>query len=310
MKIKKSILGAGLGAAALLLAACGGNANPLGQPSSGAPSASGGGAAPIVVGSADFSESQILGELYAQALKAKGIDASTKPNIGAREVYIKALKEGDISIVPEYTGNLLINLDKNATATTSAEIEAALPKALPTGLKVLKSSAAADQDVYVVTKDYSAKNGVTSLADLKKVASTAVLGGPSTLETRPYGVPGLSKIYGAKFKSFQPYDKLAVKIKDLNDNKIQVGEFFTTQSAIADNGYVELKDPQSMILPQNVIPLVSSAVADNATATAAIEAVQAALTTADLVTLDKAVDSNHQDPDQVAADWLKAKGLA
>jgi osmoprotectant transport system substrate-binding protein len=309
MKPAKPALGAALALMALLLAACGGGSNnPLGQSSSG--SSPGGSSGAIVVGSANFSESEILAELYAQAMKAKGVDASTKLSIGAREVYIKALQDGSISAVPEYTGNLLLNFDKNATASTPAEVEKALPGVLPQGLKVLKSSAAADQDVYVVTKDFSQKNGLTSLADLSKIAPTSTLGGLSELETRAYGPMGLEKVYGAKFKAFKPYDKLPVKVADLNAGKIQVAGFFTTDSAIAEHGYVELKDPKSLILPQNVIPLVRSDVASNSAATGAIEAVQAALTTNDLITLDKAVDAEHQDPNQVAAQWLKTKGLA
>ena len=100
------------------------------------------------------------------------------------------------------------------------------------------ASPAADQDVYVVTKQYSEQNQLTSLADLKKISANAVLGGPSELEKRAYGPPGLEKIYGAKFKEFKPYDSPAVKVKDLNDNKIQVATFFTTESVIPDNGYV------------------------------------------------------------------------
>jgi osmoprotectant transport system substrate-binding protein len=79
---------------------------------------------------------------------------------------------------------------------------------------------------------------------------------------------------------------------------------------IADKGYVQLEDPQSMILPQNVVPLVRSDVASNATAVAALDAVQGALTTEELMQLDKKVDSEHQDPQQVAAEWLKSKSLA
>jgi osmoprotectant transport system substrate-binding protein len=314
MKIKQSVIGVGLGIAALLLTACGGNNNPLGEASS-QPSQSGSASgsaqsAPVVVGSADFTESKILAEIYSQALKAKGIESSTKLGIGSREIYIKALQDGSITAVPEYTGNLLLNFDQNATATTAGEVEKALPPVLPPGLKILKSSPAVDQDVYVVTKDFSAKNGITSLEDLKKIASSSTLGGPPELEKRAYGPPGLEKIYGAKFKGFVPYAKYPPKISDLDSNKIQVATFFTTDAVISEKGYVELKDPQSMILPQNVIPLVRSDVADNATAVAALEAVQAALTTDDLVQLDKKVDSEHQDPAQVAGDWLKTKGLA
>jgi osmoprotectant transport system substrate-binding protein len=313
MKIKQSLVGVGLGIAALLLSACGGNSNPLGEASSSQPAQSGSASAaggPVVVGSADFTESKILAEIYSQAMKAKGVDSSTKLGIGSREIYIKALQDGSISAVPEYTGNLLLNFDANATATTAEEVEKSLPAVLPPGLKLLKSSPAVDQDVYVVTKDFSAKNGITSLEDLKKIASTSSLGGPPELEKRAYGPPGLEKIYGAKFKEFRPYAKYPPKISDLDANKIQVATFFTTDAVISEKGYVQLKDPQSMILPQNVIPLVRSDVADNTNAVAALDAVQAALTTDDLVQLDKKVDSEHQDPAQVAGEWLKSKGLA
>jgi osmoprotectant transport system substrate-binding protein len=311
MKLKKSLIGAGIGIAALLLSACGANSNPLGN-SSASPSGSGSSAAgaAITVGSADFTESKILAEIYSQALKAKGLQSSTKLGIGSREVYIKALQDNSISAVPEYTGNMLLYFDANATATTADEVEKAIPAALPSGLKVLKSSPAVDQDVYVVTKDYSAQNGITSLADLKKIASGAILGGTPELEKRPYGPQGLEKVYGAKFKEFKPYAKYPPKISDLDANKIQVASFFTTDSIIGEKGYVELKDPNSLILPQNVIPLMRSEVADNATAKSALEAVQGALTTVDLITLDKKVDVDHQDPDQVAGEWLKGKGLA
>jgi osmoprotectant transport system substrate-binding protein len=315
MKIKQSLIGAGVGIAALLLTACGANNNPLGDATSPQPSSSGSGSGsaasgPVVVGSADFTESKILAEIYSQALKAKGVESSTKLGIGSREIYIKALQDGSITAVPEYTGNLLLNFDTNATATTAEEVEKALPAVLPPGLKVLKSSPAVDQDVYVVTKDFSAQHGITSLEDLKKIASTSTLGGPPELEKRAYGPPGLEKIYGAKFKAFRPYAKYPPKISDLDSNKIQVATFFTTDSVISEKGYVELQDPQSMILPQNVIPLVRSDVADNATAAAALNAVQAALTTDDLVQLDKKVDTEHQDPAQVAGEWLRSKGLA
>ena len=313
MKIKRSLLGVGLGIAGLLLTACGGNANPLSDASSPQPSQSGSASAqggPVVVGSADFTESKILAEIYSQALKAKGVDSSTKLGIGSREIYIKALQDGSISAVPEYTGNLLLNFDANATATTADEVEKSLPAVLPSGIKVLKASSAVDQDVYFVTKEFSAQNGITSLADLKKIASTSTLGGPPELEKRAYGPPGLEKIYGAKFKAFVPYAKYPPKISDLDSNKIQVATFFTTDAVISEKGYVKLEDPQSMILPQNVIPLVRSDVADNANAVAALEGVQSALTTDDLVQLDKKVDSERQDPAQVAGEWLKSKGLA
>lgn len=310
MTIKRSLAALGLTITTLVLAACGGgSANPLGSSAPPSGSASAGGT-PIVVGAANFTESQVLAEVYAQALKAKGLDASTKPPIGSREVYVKALQDNSIQIVPEYTGNLLLFVDKNATATTQEELAGALPTALqPDNLKIGTISAAADQDVYVVTKEFSQQNNLTSLADLGKVSSNVVLGGPSELATRAYGPEGLKGVYGATLKQFKPYDSPAVKTKDLLDGKIQMGEYFTTESAIVDNGFVPLADPQSMILPQNVVPLMRSDVADNPQVKAALDPVQAALTTEELTALNKQVDVDKMDPNEVASAWLKSKNL-
>ena len=310
MTIKRSLAALGLTITTLVLAACGGgSANPLGSSAPPSGSASAGGT-PIVVGAANFTESQVLAEVYAQALKGKGLDASTKPPIGSREVYVKALQDNSIQIVPEYTGNLLLFVDKSATATTQEELASALPTALqPDNLKIGTISAAADQDVYVVTKEFSQQNNLTSLADLSKVSSNVVLGGPSELASRAYGPEGLKGVYGATLKQFKPYDSPAVKTKDLLDGKIQMGEYFTTESAIVDNGFVPLADPQSMILPQNVVPLMRGDVADNPQVKAALDPVQAALTTEELTALNKQVDVDKMDPNEVASAWLKSKNL-
>lgn len=292
-------------------AACGAKADPLGGASSGAPGSGAPKTQEIVVGSASFSESNVMAELYSQALVAKGVKSSTHNNIGSREVYIAALADGSISIVPEYTGNLLTYLDPKATATTEKEIESALPGLLAKKkLKMLGVSTAVDQDVYCVTAEFAQKHGLASLADLSKIASTSVLGGQPELKTRPYGPPGLEGIYHAKFKSFTPYDSEAVMLKDLLANKIQVVDFFTTEAVISENKLVQLADPQSMILPQNVIPVVTDEVAANTTAVDALNAIQKALSTDDLIALNKSVDAEKKDAKDVAAEWLKGKGLA
>lgn len=298
------------GAGALTLGACGGsNSDPLAGGSASPAGGSSGSAAAgsIVVGSGNFTESAILGQIYSQALIAKGVQSSVKANLNSREVYIKALQDGSVSAFPEYTGNLLLYFDKNATAKTSEEVIAALPKAIGS-LKVLDASQAVDQDVYCCTQEWSQKNGVTSLADLSKVQNLSV-GGPPELQQRDYGPPGLKSVYGATTASFKAYSSTAVKVKDLQDGKVDIADFFTTESAIADNNLVKLADPKTLILPQQVIPLVSSAVASNSTATAALNAVQKALTTDDLLALNKKVDSDRQDPADVAKAWLQSKQL-
>src|SRR5918997_1245839 len=308
-KVKK-LAAVGATVAALLLAGCGGGGgDPLGQQNSAAPTATEAGG-PIVVGSANFTESAIIAEIYSQALAAKGVESSTKLNIGSREVYIQALQESSISVVPEYTGNLLDFVDKDTTAKSPEEVEAALPDALPEGLQVLKSSTAVDQDVYVVSKQFSEQNGVTSIADLAKLTDGVTVAGFSELEQRDYGPKGLTSVYGVKVKEFKPYDSAELMAEELNKGNIDVADLFTTASAIGRNQLVQLEDPKQMILPQNVIPLVRSEVGQNATATAALDAVQAALTTEDLIALNSKVDDDNQDPDQVAKEWLTSKGLA
>jgi osmoprotectant transport system substrate-binding protein len=311
MKLAGTITTTGLTLAALLLAACGGgNTDPLGQgsPAPSGPATAGGG--PIVVGSANFTESNIIAEIYSQALAAKGIESSTKLGIGSREVYIKALQDKSISIVPEYTGNLLLNFDPNATAKSAADVEAALPQVLPADLKVLKSSVAIDQDVYVVSKEFSEKNGVTSLEDLSKITGGVTVAGFSELEDRAYGPKGLTSTYGVKVKEFKPFDSPELMAEELNKGNVDVADMFTTSSAIGRNQLVQLEDPQQLILPQNVIPLVRAEVAENTTVTGALDAVQAALTTEDLIALNSKVDDENQDADEVAKEWLTSKGLA
>ncbi len=289
---------------ALVLAGCA-SGNPLGDETT----ASAGDGGQIIVGSASFTESEVLAEIYAGALRAKGIDATTKTRIGAREVYLQALKDGSISMVPEYTGNLLQYLDPENPARSASDIEAALPEAVGPDLKVLDAAEASNQDVYVVTKSFADEHDLVSLGDLASGAPGWVLGGPTELEARPYGPDGLKSVYGVSFKSFQVYNSQAVKIKDLQDGKVQVASFFTTDSVLASSDYVQLTDPEEMIIPQNVIPLTAKSVADNEAAVEAINAVQAKLTTKALMTLNGQVDDEHKTPADAAAQWLKDQGL-
>lgn len=293
--------------AAVPLVGCGVNQDPLSPSAS--PTAGGGGGGAIVVGSANFTESMVLAELYAQAMAAKGVNASTRPGIGSREVYLRALRDGSIQAVPEYSGNLLQYLDDSNPASKPEDIERALAERVGPDLAVLNAAEAANQDVYCVTKAYADQYQLASLADLPKVAAEAVLGGPAELKDRPYGPPGLEAIYRAKFKEFRTYDSLAIKVTDLTGGTIQVATFFTTDSAIADNNLVMLSDPELMILPQQVIPLVRAEVKSNTEAVGAIDAVQGVLTTADLTAINKRVDTDRLSPAQAATEWLEAKSL-
>lgn len=297
-------------AAAVPIVGCGANQNPLGPQGTPGAQAPGGAGGAVAVGSANFTESMVLAELYAQAMAARGVDASTRPGIGSREVYLRALRDGSIQAVPEYSGNLLQYLDPENPASRPEQIQQALIQVVGPQLAVLDAARASNQDVYCVTRAYADANGLASLADLPEVASNAILGGPAELRDRPYGPPGLEAIYGATFREFRTYDSLAVKVRDLTSNTIQVATFFTTDAAIRDNDLVMLEDPELMILPQQVIPLVRQDMATNAAAVEAINSVQAQLTTDDLTTMNKRVDTDRLSPAQAAEEWLGAKNLA
>jgi osmoprotectant transport system substrate-binding protein len=122
----------------------------------------------LTVGSANFPESVLLAEIYAEALKAQGATVATKLNIGSREKYFPGLQDGSIDLLPEYNGSVLYYLDKNATAASSEDVNAALQKVLPASLTALEQSQAEDSDAIVVTKATADKYHLTSIADLAK----------------------------------------------------------------------------------------------------------------------------------------------
>ncbi|GAA0577395.1 ABC transporter substrate-binding protein [Kribbella sandramycini] len=295
--------------AVFALAACGGGGDPL---SSGGDA---GGAAPdkvdsITVGSANFAESQVLAEIYAQALEAKGIKVTKKLNIGAREVYMAAIQDKSIDLLPEYTGATLVYFKKDATENEAEAVYKAIQPALPKGLEVLDKSPAADEDAIVVTKATADKYSLKSIADLKPVGKELVAGGGPEFKTRKAGVAGMKDVYGIEFKEFKSLDPGGpLSLKALLDNTVQVTQFFTTQSVIKDNNLVVLEDPEHIHLPNNIVPLIRT---DHKSPDVAstLNAVQAKLTTEGLTDLVKRIDVGKESADAVAKDWLSKNPLA
>jgi osmoprotectant transport system substrate-binding protein len=124
----------------------------------------------IVVGSADFTENVLLAEIYAGALRGAGAKVTTKLRVGTRETLVKALQDKSVTVVPEYSGNLLAFLDKTATATTPEEVYSELSTKAPEGLTVLNQSQAEDSDVLVVTQETATKDNLKTLTSLFGIA--------------------------------------------------------------------------------------------------------------------------------------------
>lgn len=291
-------------AALVTLTACGGTSNPLAQ-SSGTPARG-----TVVVGSANFPENVLLGEIYAQALEAKGVHVTRRLNVGSREIIYGAIRRGEIGVLPEYNGALLAYLDRNATETTTAQVDAALKKKLPPNLTILDSARAQDKDALTVNKATADTYHLTAIPDLKPVAGRLVLGGPPEFETRRQGVVGLASVYGLTFKRFRPLDTAGpVTVAALRKNQIQVANLFTTDPSIVENGFVVLQDPKNLFGAQNVTPLVNTSVL-TPTLENTLNAVSAELDISDLLGMMKKVSIDKDDPATVAAQWLKANGLA
>ncbi|MGK5552998.1 ABC transporter substrate-binding protein [Actinomadura kijaniata] len=294
-------------AGALALAACGGGdgGDPLKKGTEGG----GGGGAALVIGTANFPESAALGEVYAQALAAKGVKAETKM-AGTREAFYKAISGGQLAVVPEYNGNLLLHVDPKATQTTTDQVNTALKAKLPAELEILDSAKAEDKDAVVVTKATADKHKLKSIADLKPVAKDLVFGGPPEFKTRVSGLVGIKDKYGIEFKEFKALDVAGpITVARLKQDQVQAANLFTTDAAITRNGFVALEDPQAVFPAQNVTPLVYKSKVD-AKAREVLNAVSAKLTTQDLLDMNTKMSVDKADPKQVAEEWLKKSGLA
>ncbi len=291
---------------ALLCAACG-SANPLGG------GTISGDLKSIVVGSADFPESKIVAEIYAQSLEANGFEVRRQFGIGSRETYIPALKDHSIDLIPEYTGNLLQYFDPKTTVTTPEAVELALFRALPGDLSILTPSPASDTDTVTVTQATAQKWSLKTIGDLAAHSAEVKFGAPSEFLNRTEGLPGLKAKYGL---DVAPHNFVAISdgggpatVRALNDGTVTAADIFSTSPAIPQNNLVVLEDPKNNFLAANVVPLVSSQKkSDQLKKT--LDAVSAKLTTRDLIDLNTAVSGNTGiDPDDAARNWLQQHGF-
>ncbi|MCD2497100.1 ABC transporter substrate-binding protein [Microbacterium nymphoidis] len=306
MNLTRRFALAALTAAALALAGCA-SSDPLGGSSSTAGSDPSGSAAPsgaIVVGSQAYYSNEIIAEIYAQALEGAGNTVERKFNIGQRDAYMPALESGEVTLFPEYTGNLLQWLDKDTTATGDDDVYAALQAAMPDSLTVLDQAPATDQDSYTVTAAFAAEHGLSSIEDLAKVPNLT-LGGPPELQERPYGPTGLKSIYGVDV-TFSPTADTTVD--ELVAGGIQVGNVYTADPRIATDDLVALKDTKNIFLASHVVPVVNKDVADKVADT--INAVSAKLTADALRELNKESTVDQKSAPDIAKAWLTDQGLA
>jgi osmoprotectant transport system substrate-binding protein len=310
-------------ALALGVAACGGDDDGGGSASSSAPasaSAPEGGAAikhndanaktTLTVGSKNFTEQKVLGEIYAQAFQAAGYTVKTALNLGDEKTALKAVKSNQISGYPEYTGTALLSFLKVPAKDIPTDedqayeqVKAGLAKE---GIEAFPPTPFTSSNEVGMLKKKADELGVTKISDLKDKAGQLTLYGSPECRTRLDCLLGLEKVYGLKFKKFTPVD-IDQRHEVLTSGQADVSIVFTTDPQIKRNDEVLLEDDKGMFPPYNSTFLMKKSVADAAgpDLAATIDAVNKNLTADVMQELNARVDLDKDTPEQAAQAYLK-----
>jgi osmoprotectant transport system substrate-binding protein len=310
-------------ATAAVLAACGSSDNGGGGGGSGGGGGGGGGGSSsqpgkgkpaVTIGTKDFTEEFVLGQLYAQALKAKGYTVNLKSNIGATEITDKAMTSGKIDGYPEYTGETVATVFGKSLKTPTAAQTTSTAKSLyaKRGQVTSDPTPFEDVDAIAANKSYAQKHNLTSVADLKKISGTFTLGARPEFKDREEGLKGMQDVYGIHNAKFvQLAQGLTYRALDKGD--VDTINVFSTDPQLASGKYKVLTDPKGVFGQQNVMFVINKQkyqALGGAQFMDIINKVNALLTQKAITSMNAAVALDKKDPKDVAGAFLKANGLA
>ncbi len=314
---KRFLVGAAGAATAALLAGCGGSSSSTAADTgaSSSPSSSGGGV--VRISGQNFTEAQIVADLYAGVLKKAGYDPQVKL-VGTRDIYMKVFPKS-IDVVPEYVGGILEFLNgtyngSNAAPVTMSDAAQSISDAQPllkkAGISLLDPSSATDSNAFFVTKKFAEDNNVSSLSDLK--GKSVVLAAAPDCKGRLDCEGGLTDKYGIKITKILPLGYASPQTyKSVQSGESQLGETSTTDATLESQGLVLLADDKKIQPAENLVPAVSSSfLASHPDVAAPLNALMAALTTENLTQLNADVSVNREDPQDVADKFLADNGLS
>jgi glycine betaine/choline ABC-type transport system substrate-binding protein len=267
----------------------------------------------VTIGSKNFTEEFILGNIYAQALKAAGYNVKTQLNLGSEQIALKALKSGQIDAYPEYTGTALTSFFKVKTADIPSDPTKAYDQTkaefTKEGITALPPTPFTDSNAVAVTPATAKKLSLKNISDLKAKAGTLTLAGPPECRQREDCLLGLQQTYGLKFKSFTPVDP-SLRHEVLQKGQADASIVFTTDGQIKANKEVVLGDDQNIFPPYNITLLVNDKVLQKAGPDFAktVALVQKGMTTPVMQELNSRVDLDKQKPAAVATEYLKESG--
>ncbi len=276
------------------------------------PALPGTGRPPVTIGDKNFTEQFVLGELYAQALEARGYSVVVNRDIGPPEVSLQALQSGRMSMYPEYvsTWNSVIAGYRRQFHSAAAALLAARRYARAHALALLRPPPFSDTGAIAVTSTYAAENGLSTLRDLRKVAPTLTMGAPPQFEQSSPGLAQLEQSYGFVPAAFKPL-AIGAQYQALNQGAVQAADVSTTDAQLRSGHYFLLRDPRHTFGSGQVVPVIPERVLLNEgpAFAATIDRVSALLTLGTMRELNAAVDVLGQDPTLVAKRFLKAHGL-
>jgi osmoprotectant transport system substrate-binding protein len=266
---------------------------------------------PIVIGTKNFGEAFVLGQLYKQALEAAGFDVSYKENIGSTELIQKALTSGQITMYPEYIGIALTVTFKRKTFPKTAALTYAQVKRLyeARGYTLARMTPFQDVDAVAVLRSTATRYKLKSVADLKKVPDLTLAAFPE-FSTRQTGLLGMKRVYGVTDVKFTPLAGISA-YKLLDDRKVLSAGVFSTDPPLATSKYVVLRDPKNIFGFQNVAPIVSKKLVAEygPKLVQTLNKVSAKLTLKAMLAMNTAVYVDQKPAAQIADAFLKANKL-
>ncbi len=268
----------------------------------------------VTIGSKNFTEQKLLGEIYAQALTAAGYDVSTQLNLGDEKTALKALEGGDISAYPEYTGTALLSFfGVTADELPSEEGEAyeeAKAGFAEKNLTALPATPFVSSNEVAVTKETADKLGLKTISDLEGQSQDLTLYGSPECRQRLDCKLGLEQVYGLKFQKFVPVD-IALRHEVLKKGQADVSIVFTTDPQNKREGFVLLEDDKGMFPPYNSTLVVRNDVIEKAGPDfeATVDLVTKGLTDEVMQELNARVDLDKSTPEEVAGQYLEESGL-
>jgi len=266
----------------------------------------------VTIGDKTTTEQFVLGELYYQALAAKGFKVMLNRNIGPTEVTLQALQSGRLAMYPEYlqTFNTAVAGYRHGFRSANKAYQAAQHYALAHGLELLNPTPFSNTDAIGVTAQYALEHRLSTVRDLHKVAPTLTLGAPPQFQQGPNGLPQLEQAYGFAPATFKPLD-LGSQYQALTDGTVQAADVNTTDGELTSGNYRLLRDPHHALGWGNVVPVASPRLLDveGPVFAATIDKVSSLLTLGTMRRLNAAVEVSHQDPATVARKFLVAHGV-